>query len=327
MKFYFSGMHSYHSHFNRGGDRFGEVPASSPWLTFAFPSFFDWYAPSRNGRQKLRTMPGQYVILDSGAHSFFHMHGLSVYNTDRKSKPKIDVSHYHGAYMNFIETNWEWISYFVELDLADVFGFAWVQKMRRDLQRRGLWDKCIPAWHRINGERDFAEMLETPSRYIGLQGLRPGEPMLPYNSLLERAFEAGVRVHGFALTNHKMLEKYPFYSVDSTSWMQGAIYGGVRQFRRGRFVTKLASLRIQSNQNGEMMPETFFSDREKMCYSARQMKLAEHHFTQLWNERGVDWDAQLIARDTPLENVARYPRDGQALPYPAPFHELSHHVH
>jgi hypothetical protein len=319
MKFYFSSMRSYQSHLNREASNYGPLLPDSPWLQYGFPSFWDWYSHKHNGRVKLFTMPAQYVILDSGAHSFFAMNDLAVHGKKRE-KVKLDVSHYHGAYMNFIEYNWEHISYFVELDVADVFGFEWVQKMRSDYQTRGLWEKCIPAWHRVNGMEDFEAMLECPSRYIGLQGLRPNEPLLPYNYLLQRAYDAGVRVHGFALTNCKVLEKFPFYSVDSTSWLQGIMYGNLRIFKNGRFKTVNASSR---NLNKAPRREMFYGDRERILSGVREVRKAEHHYTQYWKARGVDWEGQLLAKGTPPENEARYPRVGDALPYPAPYHELT----
>jgi hypothetical protein len=319
MKFYYSSMRSYQSHLNRGTSNYGPLLPAAPWLQYAFPSFWDWYTTKRNGRVKLFTMPAENVILDSGAHSFFAMNDLAVHGKKRE-KVKVDVSHYHGAYMNFIEYNWDHISYFVELDVADVFGFEWVQKMRADYVKRGLYEKCIPAWHRVNGMEDFEAMLECPSRYIGLQGLRPNEPLLPYNSLLQRAYEAGVRVHGFALTNGKVLDKYPFYSVDSTSWLQGIMYGSLREFRRGQFKTLNAS---RSKPGKKPLREAFYDDRERILYGIREVRKAEHHFTQYWKARGVDWEAQLVAKGTPPENEARYPRVGEALPFPAPYHELT----
>jgi len=35
-----------------------------------------------------------------------------------------------------------------------------------------------------------------------------------------------VKVHGFGLTNQKLMMRYPWYSVDSSSWLMTGIYGG-----------------------------------------------------------------------------------------------------
>ena len=312
MKIYLSGMKSYHGHLNRRHDHYDVLRSDAPWLDYCFPSFWDWYKPAHikngsDGRVPLYSMPGRYVILDSGAHSFFAMNDLAVHGKKRKTV-QLDVAHYHGAYMNFVETNCDFLSYFVELDVADIFGFEWVQKMRADYQKRGLWEKCIPAWHRVNGSADFQAMLECPSRYIGLQGLRPNEPPLDYSDLIQQAFEAGVRVHGFALINQSILNRFPFYSVDATSWMQSAQYGSIRRFQRGRLKTIHTSWKPQVRKCAKL-ESAMFRERLSLLYEGiEEIKKAEAHFTALWNARGVNWEAQLLQKGTPPEFQALYPR-------------------
>jgi hypothetical protein len=36
-----------------------------------------------------------------------------------------------------------------------------------------------------------------------------------------------VKVHAFGMTTLSLLEEFPFYSADSTSWLKTAVYGGV----------------------------------------------------------------------------------------------------
>lgn len=49
---------------------------------------------------------------------------------------------------------------------------------------------------------------------------------------LTRAFQiagehGGLRYHGFAMTSHEIVRAFPWYSVDSSSWVSGAKYGSV----------------------------------------------------------------------------------------------------
>ena len=48
--------------------------------------------------------------------------------------------------------------------------------------------------------------------------------------LLKIAQENNCKVHGLGFTNLKGLEKYKFYSVDSTSWLSGNRFGAVYWF-------------------------------------------------------------------------------------------------
>ena len=47
----------------------------------------------------------------------------------------------------------------------------------------------------------------------------------------------GVRVHGFAWTELRLLRRYPFFSVDSTSWLSGVRYGTTYDYDGKNFRT------------------------------------------------------------------------------------------
>ena len=51
-----------------------------------------------------------------------------------------------------------------------------------------------------------------------------------FYSLLEIAKKNNCKVHGLGYTNLKGIEKYHFYSVDSTSWLSGNRFGAVYWF-------------------------------------------------------------------------------------------------
>lgn len=44
----------------------------------------------------------------------------------------------------------------------------------------------------------------------------------------------GTRVHGFGITSHDLLTKYPWYSVDSTNWKYCVAFGATMLFKNGR---------------------------------------------------------------------------------------------
>jgi len=48
--------------------------------------------------------------------------------------------------------------------------------------------------------------------------------------LLNEARKENCKVHALGFTNLKGLEKYPFYSVDSTSWLSGNRFGAIYYF-------------------------------------------------------------------------------------------------
>lgn len=99
-----------------------------------------------------------------------------------------------------------------------------------------LWDKIVPTYH--YGE-DFAfleQMLE------GFDGYKPpyiaygGRVGIATNHILDsldtffdivKKNRPTVKVHGFGITVFKILEKHPFTSADSTSYLKTAVNGSV----------------------------------------------------------------------------------------------------
>jgi len=299
MKIYLSGVRTWHSYFMRGCDKYGAVPSTATLLKYTFPTFWRYY--KRRGPQALlRTQPGESTIVDSGAHTFFGQSGLSVHkHTSTKEAGNVDLGHYHQAYMEFFKINFPRFDYFVELDVADVYGIDVVRTMRADYKEAGLWEKCITAFHRTNGADDYSWMLDNAeSGYVALQGLRVNEPMLPYVAMIKRAYDRGIKVHGFALLNQPVLEGAPFYSIDCTSWLISQQYRRIIQFRRGVLKqTSFLSQGVAARKTGPYArgrhPHKFRSIENQLSISLAAIRQFEHYVTDLWCKRGVDWDAQI----------------------------------
>ena len=51
-----------------------------------------------------------------------------------------------------------------------------------------------------------------------------------FNWFIDTAKKEGCKVHALGFTNLAGLKKYPFYSVDSTSWLSGNRFGGIYSF-------------------------------------------------------------------------------------------------
>jgi len=214
MYFFYSGTRTWISKFRQGQNIFSPISPDLRQLKWCFPSYFDYYSAAKDEPRPMPTMPGHCTILDSGAHSFFAMHAIGV--EKKRETILIDLEHYFTMYIEHLKLNWNKIDYFVELDVGEVYGMKIVKKMRDDFAREGLIEKCIFAWHPNNGINDLDICLNCPSRYMGIEGMRPGDIVIPYNRILKKAYTIGTRIHGFALTNHKVFRRYPFYSVDST---------------------------------------------------------------------------------------------------------------
>lgn len=88
------------------------------------------------------------------------------------------------------------------------------------------------------------------------------------------------KVHGFGISARRILIRYPFYSVDSTSWLQSCRYGHVKIFRTGRFTNICEAKRRFIDSLGT---------RELALRGLKAFIEYEKFINDLWQRRGVIW--------------------------------------
>ena len=197
-------------------------------------------------------------------------------------------------------------------------------RWREEIVARGLAERGILGHHPgAEGLAEFHERaLAWPSRWVGLQGVRPrSETLIPMNYLevIRPLYEAGVRVHGFAMIKSRYLKQFPFYSADSTSWAQATHWGqlcyadggDLRSFRftyaaEGHRSKKTASLlRFLAASEGRLTWEdvqrSYVVDGVPMkveqrvrflLFAAEQYRILQEQLGRYWKAKGVDWEKQ-----------------------------------
>ncbi len=175
---------------------------------------FAYFAPQQVQQVKNAKM----FLLDSGAFTFLN------------SSKTVDFDDYIDRYARFIvETD---IRYFFELDVDDIVGYDKVKEYRRLLERK-TGRRCIPVFHKSRGLDEYKRMVKEYD-YIAIGGIAMGNIKRSeykyFTPLLNYAHHAGCKVHGLGFTNTELLHRYPFDSVDSTSWISGGRYGHVYRF-------------------------------------------------------------------------------------------------
>lgn len=84
-----------------------------------------------------------------------------------------------------------------------------------------------------------------------------------------------VRVHGLGITAKPMLQRFPWYSVDSTSWLSAARFGNTR------------------TTDCDMVAAFYAKHRHYLDNTAREVEwwvILEEFVTNLWTKRGVIWE-------------------------------------
>ena len=185
-------------------------------------TFFEGENPCKRA---LSIVGADNFLLDSGAFSFM---------SGAQCSEKI-VEEYAERYIDFIKRNH--VKLYFEMDVETVLSLPFVEKMRSKMEREtGV--PCIPVWHKNRGIEYYKRMC-SDYRYIAIGGLvfhvKQSEwPLI--HKMVNYAANKGVRVHGLGFTKTRELEKWRFYSVDSSSWKTAAIRGSNRHIFNGRYI-------------------------------------------------------------------------------------------
>ena len=180
----------------------------------------------------LRNKKGHYnwnkIFLDSGGYSV------------RISKKKIDRQKYIDGYIKFIKDNN--VPVYANLDMET---YEETIQNQRYMESKGLLP--IPVYHysefRLKKYRTIIDDYCKKYPMVALGGIAGANiPKKNIRIYLSYCFgiakKYGTKLHGFGITDNKLLKIYPFFSVDSTSWQAGSRYGLFYQFIRGRIIQK-----------------------------------------------------------------------------------------
>ena len=93
-----------------------------------------------------------------------------------------------------------------------------------------------------------------------------------------------IKFHGFACTGRTLLEKYPFYSVDSTTALVVPMSCECIPISYGRFISKKDIIK-----NKDVRYLIYKDPVERITRALQLQKEAQDFYTMLWAERGVIW--------------------------------------
>jgi hypothetical protein len=183
-------------------------------------SYFYW-----KGEKRLKMKNKVDLFLDSGAYSAWSQ-GIEIEIDD---------------YISFIKEHKKHISVYANLDvIGDPEATLNNQKI---MEKAGL--KPLPCFH-YGEDIKYLKYYLKNYQYIAFGGM-VGTHKVNLDKWLNEMFgkyicdKEGypkIKVHGFGLTSLSLTMKYPWYSVDSTSWVMTGRMGGVLipVFKNGKYV-------------------------------------------------------------------------------------------
>jgi len=224
-----------------------------------YKTYFEW----------IKNFKENEVIMDSGA--------FTAYNTDTI----INIE----EYAQFIkDTNCK--NYF-NLDVignakASYNNFVYLSK---------YFDNIVPVFHFMSDKKylfKYMDMVE----YIGLGNLVPYSQqktkLIPFFNFIFKEIRNNFKIHCLGISSMQYLTRFPFYSVDSSTWLQGARSGNIYKFDG----MKIKDNRLQYNT---IKLESDGKNNRRV----RSLRLEENieaflqyekYITELWKKRGVTWD-------------------------------------
>ena len=154
------------------------------------------------------------LMLDSGAYSAY------------TQKTKIDL----GEYIDYIHRNEDVYELYFNLDVLSDGGKSYMNWIH--MRANGL--DPVPVFHIGTDERYLKKYLSlTDYVAIGaIANLSTSERLKSLDNiwkdyLTDKAGMPTVKVHGFGLTSLRVIKGYPWYSLDSTSWVMFGRYGAI----------------------------------------------------------------------------------------------------
>ena len=160
------------------------------------------------------------IFLDSGAFSAYTL-GVELSVDD---------------YCNYIKRNMDILRVEDNAVMASVLDGIGdpLQTYRNQLHMEALGAKPLPCFHAGEDER-YLEHYVRNYEYItlgGMVGSSTKQLCIWLDRMWERYLTDGsgrprLKVHGFGITAIPIVERYPWYSVDSSSWIQTAAFGSI----------------------------------------------------------------------------------------------------
>jgi len=227
--------------------------------------------------RKQDDLTNEDVFLDSGAFTAF---------TQNK---EIDIQKYIG----YLKKHKEKFSVYANLDV--IGDPEATLKNQQIIEKAGL--NPLPTFHYGSDIKYLRNYIDNYG-YIALGGLVPltRKPVelinwlnYCFSFLIKPIKEKGLKIHGLGMTSSKILIKYPFYSVDGTSWLCGAKFGTVIKWEKYKMQGAIHLSHKEKFIEAGLNLKLAENDNEKSKHNIIEFLKMEKDITELWKKRGIEW--------------------------------------
>jgi hypothetical protein len=219
-----------------------------------------------------------FLMVDSGAHSW---NKETITKIGMKGKKKIKpASEFIETYFEFIKSYKHLKVIWVEFDVYGHLPLEVIDNFYKRVMDLGISGKFIRVYHPMLDNGDLTilkKWINEGQDYIGIGN--------DSTYILDDIFNITrdkIKLHGFAMTKLPLMEKYPFFSVDSTSPLSTVIFGRytkpIMNFNERKDIAKMKSI------------ECYHENQERLENALIETKKAEEYCTNLWIKKGIRWN-------------------------------------
>ena len=247
-------------------------------VTFAYKrgSPMKWWVTERSTHKPLPESCD--VFLDCGAFSA-HAQGLHI-----------DVH----EYSEFIKRHQVSIDRYAALD---VIGNMHETKTNTEIMENEYGLSPMPTFHRGSKWTELKRLCEQYHAFAlgGIASEHVGQRVLRKwldgcFAIIQKAWPK--RVHGFGIASQWALERYPFFSTDSTNVIIGGGLGRVMRWNKGKLGTSHWTQDSRDNLERSVMDTQLNGSAyvQRIRSNCEAQVLFEKYITDVWMNRGVKWD-------------------------------------
>ena len=192
---------------------------------YSCPGAF-YYSKRMHESLDLNVKKGIGVFMDSGAYSFqkfMHGEASKKYTPKQLKQLKHETIERYVKYCKEQGKNWD---FYANFDYAR--DGQLVYNVQKKLEKEGI--RPAPVYHALYSLSWLERYCKEGYKIIGVSGIaRQQKSFRETQATCEKmhnlAARYGVKLHGFAVTAASLMFGYPWYSVDSTTWIRAAAMG------------------------------------------------------------------------------------------------------
>ena len=278
MKLYLAAVYS--NNFNVNGALYNRLTDGEKWQRDSAEHLLESYHyVNRQRYVDILRADKKKVFLDSGAFSAFTK-GVDI-----------DIP----GYCAYIKRNTDIIENVDGVLMASVLDGIGdpLKTYQNQLEMERLGVRALPCFHYGEDER-YLEYYIANYAYITLGGMVPiSKPQLKLwldriweKYLTDGAGRPRTRVHGFGLTTISLMKRYPWYSVDSSSWIQIANNGGVLVMPENKVVSvsdQSPQRRVENQHITTMTPVVRQTLEQRLAQCGADVERLKSNYLARWS--------------------------------------------